>query len=64
MIKDRLIAMLVKLLLEVLTPDRMQKIINKALDAVEETVEESKNEVDDIVVLPIVNMMRTIVNKV
>ena len=64
MSKDRIISMLVQLLLEVLTPERVQKVMNKALDAVTEVVLESKTEVDDIVVLPIVSMMRSIVNKV
>jgi hypothetical protein len=61
--RDRLIGIFVKVLLEVLTPERVQKIINKSLDFVEETVQESKTEVDDMLVLPITKMIRSLINK-
>ena len=61
--KDRLITIFVKVLLEILSPDRVQRLLNNSLDHLEKIVLESKNEVDDIAVLPIIKMMRDIMNK-
>jgi len=63
MSKDRLITIFVKVLLEILSPDRVQRLLNNSLDYLEKIVLESKNEVDDIAVLPVIKMMRDIMNK-
>jgi hypothetical protein len=60
--KERLIEYFIKGLLQVLSPERLQKIINKSLDYVDEVVTESKMEFDDKIVLPIVKVIRDLVN--
>jgi hypothetical protein len=61
--KERLVGVFVKILMEVLTQDRIKKIINKSLDYTEELITETKTKYDDMVVLPIVNMIRNIINE-
>ena len=61
--KDRLITIFVKVLLEILSPDRVQRLLNNSLDHLEKIVLESKNEVDDIAVLPVIKMIRDIMNE-
>jgi len=63
MTKDKLITMFIKLLLELLSPDRVLKIINNSLNYLETLVFESKTELDDIAVLPLIKSIRGIIEK-
>lgn len=57
--KNLIITQLVSILLNMLTPELMKKFIDMLLDFVENYVKGTKSDVDDRIVIPICNMIRT-----
>ena len=60
--KTKLISMLIQLVVSVLTPDLLKQFADMTLDFVENFVIGSKSQVDDKLVLPICNQIRTAFN--
>ena len=54
-----LITQLIKVIMSMLTPELMRRFADMVLDFVENYVEGTKSTVDDRIVLPICNLIRT-----
>ena len=54
-----LITQLIKVIMSVLTPELMRRFADMVLDFVENYVEGTKSTVDDRIVLPLCNLIRT-----
>ena len=57
-----LITQLIKVIMSMLTPELMRRFADMVLDFVENYVEGTKSTVDDRIVLPICNLIRTTFN--
>lgn len=60
--KKILIQQLLQILMMILSPDVFKTLIDTILDVVEETVEKSSSPVDNMLVLPICQTIRTTFN--
>lgn len=58
--KQKLIRLLVQALLTVLSDEMLKGFVDAGLDYLEDKIKESKNKIDDIVVLPICKQIRDI----
>jgi hypothetical protein len=58
----KVLTYLVPALLKFLKPDVLKKAVDAMLDAVEDSVEASANKVDDMLVLPLVKVIRETFN--
>ena len=54
-----LIRALVAAMAALLSPTQVKELLDKAFDAIEEKVADSKTEWDDVIVLPILKALRT-----
>ena len=54
-----LLAQLIKVFLSILTPELMRKFADTTIDFVEDYVTGTKSTVDDKIVLPLCNLIRT-----
>ena len=54
-----LITQLIKVIMSMLTPELMRRFADMVLDFVENYVEGTKSTVDDRIVLPLCNLIRT-----
>jgi len=57
--KTKLLAMSVAMLMRTLTPDLLKSFADMVLDFVEDKVKGTKSPVDDTIILPICEMIRT-----
>ena len=57
--KEKLIMWVVTLLLEKLSSEEIKEWADKGLDLVEDKVKDSVSTYDDMVVLPLINVIRT-----
>jgi hypothetical protein len=57
--KQKLLIALVGQLLKMLKPELVKKIADQVLDLVEDWVKDSSTEIDDTIVLPVCEMIRT-----
>lgn len=57
--KTLLLTQLIKTIMLILTPDLIQKLADTILDFVEDYVEGTKSSVDDALILPLCNLIRT-----
>ena len=60
--KEKIIATLINILLDLLSPEIISKAVNSAVDKIEELVEDSETEYDDRVVIPVLQMIRDIID--
>jgi hypothetical protein len=60
--KEYLIKQLVSMLLTMLSPDTMKKAVDGVLDIVEDAVAKSETTVDDAIVLPLCQTVRSAFN--
>lgn len=58
MLKVKMISTLIGVLLSFLTPELLKRVVNMLLDEIEKIVKDSANTVDDIAILPIVDLIR------
>lgn len=58
----QLIRSLVAAMAAMLTPQQVRSILDKAFDAVEDKVKDSSTQWDDVIVLPIINALRSALN--
>lgn len=58
--KEKVINVLIKVLMDFLTPDLIEKSLNSALDVIEEAVKNTDNEYDDRIIMPIIQTIREI----
>ena len=56
--KNRLLTTLVSMILSMLTPELLKQFTDMFLDFVEEYVLGTKSKVDDVVILPMIGMIR------
>jgi hypothetical protein len=54
----QLVKALVKAMVELMTPDKVKEVIDKAFDSVEAKVKDSKTNWDDVIVLPMLKALR------
>ncbi len=57
--KAKIITTLIGLILRALTPEMLKSFADNLLDWVEDAVEESKNKIDDVTILPLCAMVRS-----
>jgi hypothetical protein len=57
--KAKILGMLVNALMSVLTPELLKDFVDKTLDWVEERVLGSASTVDDAIMIPLCNLVRT-----
>ena len=57
-ILDAVIPAIVALLVEVLKPEQIEKVADKALDWVENAIAKSENKYDDEIVVPLIGIIR------
>lgn len=60
--KNALIGMLIQALIKVLSPEMVKSALDALLDGVEKAVENSTNEMDDKVILPLCVLIREAFN--
>ena len=60
--KERIINVLIKILLDYLTPDLVEKALNSALDVIEEAVKDTENDYDDRILMPVIKTIREIID--
>lgn len=60
--KFKMISMLISLIMSVLTPDLLKSFANMVLDFVEDHVVGTKSTIDDHLVLPVCDMIRSTFN--
>lgn len=60
--KEKIIATLINILLDMLSPEIISKAVNSAVDKIEELVEDSETEYDDRVVIPVLQMIRDLID--
>ena len=60
--KTQLMTMLISSFMKILTPDLLKDFIDMVLDFVEDKVKGTKSKVDDRILLPICEMIRTTFN--
>ncbi len=58
----KLLTYLLPALLKALKPEMLQSVVDTLLDKVEKLVEESPNKIDDLIVLPLVKIIRDTFN--
>lgn len=58
--KQVVLTKLVGLLMGMLTPELLRKLIDMLLDWIEREVEESEGKLDDAIILPICELLRTV----
>jgi len=56
--KAKLLGLLIELVLKAISPESVKEGVAKALDWIEEKVEDSETKIDDITVLPLVQLIR------
>ena len=56
--KNEIIVKLLAMLLKLLEPEMLRGAVDKVLDYVEEKVKESGSKYDDVLVLPLIEMIR------
>ena len=59
MLRDKILEIVVRQFLKRLSPDLFKKIVDAALDQVEQAVDDSENSFDDKTVLPLIATIRT-----
>ena len=62
MLRDKILEIVVRQFLKRLSPDLFKKIVDAALDQVEQAVDDSENSFDDQTVLPLIATIRTAFN--
>ena len=60
--KNEIIVKLLAMLLKLLEPEMLRGAVDKVLDYVEEKVKESGSKYDDVLVLPLIEMIRNTFN--
>jgi len=61
-VQEYLLKLLIDMLLDRLTPEAMQKIIDMTLDYIEEHVRSTETRVDDAIILPLCEVIRATFN--
>lgn len=59
MLRETILGLVVRQFLRLLTPDLLKRVIDDALDSVEQAVADSDNTFDDLTVLPLIATIRT-----
>lgn len=57
-----ILKLLLSHLIDLLTPDLIKKGIDSFLDAIEQGVKNSDTTIDDVVLIPVIHMIRTALN--
>lgn len=57
--QEYLLKMFIKMVMERLTPELLKEWVDSGLDYIEEAVETSETQIDDVLVLPVINLIRT-----
>ena len=60
--KTYLITQLVKLIIGLLNADLLRQFVDTLLDFIEEFVEGTKSDIDDAIILPVCEALRSILN--
>jgi len=58
-VQEYLLKMFIKMVMERLTPELLKEWVDSGLDYIEEAVETSETQIDDVLVLPVINLIRT-----
>ncbi len=58
----KVLTYIIPALLKLLTPDILKKAVDAMLDKIEESVKASENKVDDVLVLPLIKVIRNTFN--
>lgn len=60
--KEKIIRTLIAILLDMLSPEIIAKALNDMLDSLEELIENSETKYDDRVIIPILQMIRDLLD--
>jgi len=56
--KEKLLAALINVVIEYLTPERVAQFVHMILDFVETEIHESDSKIDDMLILPVCDQLR------
>ena len=60
--KEKIIRTLIAILLDMLSPEIIAKALNDMLDSLEDLIEKSETKYDDRVIIPILQMIRDLLD--